>query len=62
MNDRPLNEYTTIIRSGVTPAPEGTGRLSPERARALDEDLKALRLARARALVEAMTYMVGGAS
>jgi hypothetical protein len=56
---RPLSEYTTIIRSGVTPAPEGTGRLSSERARALDEALKSLRLARAHALVESMTYVVG---
>lgn len=51
-----LNEYTTVIRSGVTPAPGSAGRLSPERARELDEQLRELHEARCRAWVEIQSY------
>lgn len=57
--NRPLSEYTTIIRSLVTPAPEGTGQLSRERADQLDADLRALREHRARAWVACRSYVVG---
>lgn len=56
---RPLDDYTTIIRSGVTPAAEGTGQLSPERARQLDADLRALRDHRAHAWIACRSYVVG---
>lgn len=53
----PLNEHTTIIRSGVTPAAEGF-RLSRERARELDEQLRKLHEARCRAWAEIRIYPV----
>jgi hypothetical protein len=54
----PLQEYSTIIRSGLTPAPEGAGRLSPERAARLAEQLRSLQAARDRALAESQTYWI----
>lgn len=55
----PLEAHLTPIRSGVTPAPKGAGQLSRERAEWLDEQLRGLRAARARAAVEARSYVVG---
>lgn len=47
-----LDAHLTVIRSGVTPAQEGTGRLSPERARELERQLRELHEARGRAWAE----------
>ena len=54
--------YAIGIRSGLTPAPPGTGVLSKERSAELDEKLADLRGARRRATVESQTYPIGGAT
>lgn len=54
-----LEAHLTPIRSGVTPAPEGAGKLTRDRAQWLEEQLRGLRAARARAGVAARTYVVG---
>jgi hypothetical protein len=53
-----LNDYATIIGSGMTPAPEGAGRLSAERAALLTEQLRSLQAARDHALIESQTYWI----
>lgn len=57
MSDLPTASY--VVSSLTTPATGG--RLSPERARKLREDLDGLRAARVRALAESRAYLVTGA-
>jgi hypothetical protein len=57
----PLGDFTTPIVSGLTDAPDGAGRLNPERAADLDERLRGLAHARAEAGVGARNYVVSGA-
>jgi len=52
--------YAIGIRSGLTPAPPGTGVLSKERSAELQDRLAELRDARARAAVASQGYMVAG--
>jgi hypothetical protein len=58
MSRRPPNDHTTTtIRSGVTPAPQGTGQLDRDRAEWLDEQLRGLAAARTHAWAEIRTYV-----
>ncbi|MCW6008718.1 hypothetical protein K1W54_29855 [Micromonospora sp. CPCC 205371] len=57
---RRINEYLTPIDSGLEPAPPGAGELSPKRAAELDQQLRELDAARARASVDSRAYVVRG--
>lgn len=58
MNGFPLEDYTTVIRSGLIPAPAGIGQLSAERAARLAEQLRSLQAGRDRALIESQAYWI----
>ncbi len=55
----PVDPFVVPITMGMTPSTGG--RLSPERAAALDGQLRALAAARARAAASCRTYLITGA-
>ncbi len=54
-----VDQFAVPITMGMTPS--RGGRLSPERAAALDEQLRELSAARARAAASCRTYLITGA-